>query len=98
VNWELFSRGQLFSRVYVHKKDGKPTLLSPFYVASFSSYGDPDFHGRALATLRSLRSALREAERPPVLLSAYDLKRRLGTCEGNLDTKNRTLAWPNRRI
>jgi hypothetical protein len=77
MRWRIFSKGPLLSRVFVYEEDHRPTLLSPLYIASFSSFGDADFQGRALATLRSLRSSRAEVACSPVLLSAYDLKRRL---------------------
>jgi len=77
MRWRIFSKGPLLSRVFVHEEDERPTLLSPLYVASFSSFGDADFLGRALATLRSLRSSKAASACSPVLVSAYDLKRRL---------------------
>jgi hypothetical protein len=77
MSWELYSKGKLFSRIFVHKKKDIPACLTPVYIASFSSFGDNDFNEKAIATLRSIRLTLPDADRPPVLVSAYDLKRRL---------------------
>lgn len=78
MSWRLFAKGPLYSRIFVYEQDGKPKFLSPLYISSFSSFGDSDFSSRAVATIRSLRSVIPESELPPILLSAYDLKRSLG--------------------
>jgi len=78
VGWRLFAKGPLYSRIFVYEENGKPKFLSPLYISSFSSFGDSDFSSRALSTIRSLRSVIPESELPPLLLSAYDLKRSLG--------------------
>jgi len=77
MSWELFSKSAHQSRVFVYKRNGAPHFLTPLYVASFSSLGDAEFGSRALATLYSLRQALPNGQYPAILLSAYDLKRRL---------------------
>ena len=82
MSWELFSKSTRQSRIFVYKRDSAPHFLTPLYVASFSSFGDSDFGPRALATLRSLRPALPDGQYPAILLSAYDLKRRLRLGEG----------------
>lgn len=74
MSWELFSKGPGQSRIFVYKRDDAPQLLTPLYIASFSSCGEADVGQRALATLRSLRAALPVGQFAPVLLSAYDLK------------------------
>lgn len=89
MGWRLFAKGPLFSRIFVYEEDGKPKFLSPLYISSFSSFGDPDFCSRAVATLRSLRSVVPESELPPILLSAYDLKRRLAVGSGS----NQSEKW-----
>jgi hypothetical protein len=86
MSWELFSKGSRKSRIFVYKEGGAPRFLTPLYVASFSSYGDTDFGPRALATLRSLRTALPNGQSMAVLLSAYDLKRRLGLEKDSAET------------
>jgi len=86
MSWELFSRSTHQSRTFVYKREGAPHFLTPLYVASFSSFGDVDFGSRALATLRSLRLALPDSHYPAILLSAYDLKRRLSLEGGVADT------------
>lgn len=85
MSWELFSKTTRQSRIFVYKRDGAPHFLTPLYVASFSSFGDNDFGPRALATLRSLRPALPDGQYPAILLSAYDLKRRLKLGESAAD-------------
>jgi len=86
MSWRLFSKGTRQSRIFVYVRNDTPHFLTPLYVASFSSYGDTDFGQRALATLRSLRPALPDGKYPAVLLSAYDLKRRLGLGNGTVET------------
>lgn len=78
MSWVQFSRGLLFAKIYVFERDGEPKFLTPLYVPSFSSFGDRDFGTRALATLETLRSLPNHMAKLPVLLSAYDLRRRLG--------------------
>lgn len=78
MSWQLFTQGQLFSRIFFYERGGDPLFLTPLYVASFSSYRDADFAGRALALLRSLKSMPNYQQKAQLLLSAYDLKRRAG--------------------
>src|SRR5205807_6920745 len=54
VKWTVVGEGPGSSRVLLGQFDRGAELLTPIYVPSFSSFGDPDFLVRSLAVLRSV--------------------------------------------
>jgi hypothetical protein len=85
VKWILVGEGPGSSRVLLGQFDHGAALLTPVYVPSFSSFGDPDFLHRSLAVLGSVEKVLPQSR--GFLFSAYDLAaliRRGGVGESQL--------------
>ncbi len=77
MTWQLFTKGPQSSRIFWLDFKGKPSFITPLYVASFSTATGEEFAKRARATLQTLKSASKHTPNTQFLLSAYDLTRRL---------------------
>ena len=94
MKWTVVTEGPGSSRVFLDAQPDRLEVLTPVYVPSFSSFGDPDFVRRALAVLRSVKDAV-PASAAGFLFSAYDLAssvRRGGALDNQLEELLK--SWP----
>ncbi len=97
MKWTVVAAGPAKSRVLLGEQAPGVELLTPVYVPSFSSFGDPDHIRRSLAVLRSVKGAV-PASASGFLFSAHDLAasaRRGGVLDSQLEDllKEWSLWW-----